>query len=558
VLAAANGPLGATLLDAMEQAGVTPVAVLVGPDRPGRPDPCPFVSAWAQRRDLPAIHVGSWRGLDSAAPLRGLQFDVLLSLAYDLILPDAVLALAGREAVNLHRGLAPDFRGCYSTAWALEHGAPVVGVTLHRMVADVDAGPILAHRSLPVAPELTAAELTPQVEELAVALLADTIHPLLAGELSPVEQHAGLSFPRRLPDHELAPDVVAPLANRVRALHFPPHPAVTLRLGDRRFQVVEADPAPLLVELAGAAYAHAFSSAAGAFAHGFSLGAGPLVLPDCGPPDLYAAANASGRSQRFYRLDDALLPDLASLRRAACPGALVVLPAPFGRECSAQAAAIAVDAGATVLEDRGDAVLSRPRPVDHLAVVALHPWLPVPDGALLLSADPVAAPAWTSPDFVLIGARLEASARCAEQPRGGWDAAAPGPVPDVTDVAPRTMSRFSQRRLLGPSPLPTLRAAADASAAQFMAELGTVCAFTHWPAGTHAHGFPVLVDDPEDALTRLGYAGVLARRPWVAAHQTGQGLADRLLLITGGMADQARAAIGEPQSRAVVAAGVAP
>jgi len=536
VLVAANGALGATLLDVIERAGVTPVGVLVGPARPGRPEPCPFVSQWARRRRIPSVHVASWRDDDPATALGGLRFDVLLSVAYDLILPEAALALARCDAVNLHRGLAPDFRGCYSTTWALESAAPAVGVTLHRMEGEVDAGPILAQRSLTVGPEQTAAELTPLVEDLAASLLGDTIGPLLAGALTATPQSGGTSFPHRLPSHELDPEATARVADRVRALHSPPHPPVTLTLGARRFAIVEADPEPVTTTLAGGAHQLAFSAPAAAFAHALALGDGPVVLPDCGPGALYSAAAACGRPLRHYRLAEDLAPEPASLWAALEPGALAVLPAAFGRPVAAEAARLVARAGAGLLEDRGDAALSHPGPVAHLAVVGLHPWLPVPDGALLLSAQPLPEPEWAAPDFALIGARLEAAARAAE---GGEIAAGP----ESLDLTPRAMSRFTQRALgAGPA---RAEAAADADrlAAALMPELGDRCPFTHWPSGHHPHGFPLIVADAADAQARLAAAGIAARRPWIAGSAGGAALAAQLLLITGGDVTAAAAAL---------------
>jgi methionyl-tRNA formyltransferase len=516
VLAAANGPLGATLLDVLARHDVTLAGVLVGPARTGRPDPCPFATAWADRHGVPAVHVPSWRDPDAIEALRPIEFDILMSLAYDLILPEAVLRLARRFTVNVHRGLAPEFRGCYSTTWSLELGASAVGVTLHQMSAEVDAGAILAQRSIPVAPDLTAAELTPAVERLAVELLDEAIGPLLAGRLEAIEQQGGRSFPHRLPAHELDQDALPAIADRIRALHFPPHPPVQLSLGGRRFQIVEAAPTPAIEEIAGGAFVQAFSSSTGAFAHAFRSSRGePLVLPACGPPQLYKAADACGLPVRFYRLDDRLEPDRLSLVDACEAGAVVVLPAGFGRPCSGEGAAIARGAGCSIVEDRSAAVLSSLPLVGDVAVVALRPWLDVPDGALLLSAEQIAAPDWEEPDLEVIGRRLELAAIAVEH---GHEAPE---VDDSGDAAPRSMSRWSQRQLEGDSPLPAARSRADQMARELMGKLGSSCPFTHWPIGAHAHGFPVLWEGD----------GIQASRPWVAGAAEGEELAARLRLI---------------------------
>jgi len=550
ILAAANGSLGATLLEVLEQAGAPLAGVLVGPARTGHPEPCPFTLAWARGRGLPTVHVRSWRDPDAIGALDGLEFDLLLSLAYDLILPQSVLDRAGR-AVNLHRGLAPAFRGCYSTAWSLELGADAVGVTLHEMTAAVDAGAILAQRSIEAAPELTAAELTPAVEGLAVELLADSIGPLLAGELSSRAQHGGRSFPHQLPPHDLNAAGEPELANRVRALHFPPHPPVGLMVGERRFAIVEAAPESVTKRLAGATWSLEFSSAAGALAHLLAQSGGPLVLPFCGSHSLLRAARASGRPLRFYALGDDLRPELGSLRTALSPDALVVLPAPFGQRCDPAAADTIRAAGCRLLEDRTTAPLSELELVGDHAVTSLYPWLPVPDGALLLSAKPLPEPFWLPAPLALVGDRVERAAGELEDGADHELAFQRSYVAgEIEDPDAGRMSRWTERALRDGTVLAGLRSSADQLARELMHRLGESCPFTHWPIGTHAHGFPVLLAD-RTASERLLRAGARAWRPWIGGTREGVDLAERLLVVTDGDPDRIaralnRAEIGAP------------
>src|SRR5690242_16421345 len=107
VLAFAGGPLGTALLDVLDAHDGCRVAGVVLSHGPGgRREPDPFGAAWARRHGVPHVYVPSWRGVDAPVVLAGMEADLQYSLAYDLILPAAVLALAPR-AVNLHRGLAP-------------------------------------------------------------------------------------------------------------------------------------------------------------------------------------------------------------------------------------------------------------------------------------------------------------------------------------------------------------------------------------------------------------------------------------------------------------------
>ena len=175
VLALAGGVLGADLLDVLDAGpDARVVGVLVSHAPGGERAPCPFTVSWAERRGIPWRYVPTWRDADFAA--LGLPAaELAYSLAYDLVLPARVLAAMPARAVNLHRGIAPDFRGAYSTTWALARGAREVGATLHVMTPEVDAGGILAQRRLPVTPDMTAAEAIPAVEALAVALCRETL-----------------------------------------------------------------------------------------------------------------------------------------------------------------------------------------------------------------------------------------------------------------------------------------------------------------------------------------------------------------------------------------------
>ncbi len=534
VLAAANGPLGATLLDVLARHRVELVGVLVGPARTGRRDPCPFVTAWARRHDAPAIHVPSWRAPDAVAALDGVEYDVLLSLAYDLILPKEALERARRLAVNLHRGIAPDFRGCYSTAWALEHGSSRVGATLHVMTPEVDAGPILAQREIVADEELTAAELTPRVEQLAVELLDESVDVLLGDGLVPRPQSGGRTFPHRLPAHELDTATLPGVAERIRALHHPPHPPVQLRLGERRFAIVEMDPRPPLEQIAGEAEVQAFSSYAGAMHHALTTAGAPVVLPSCGAAELYVAAEASGLGLRFYDLDEQFAPRSETLVAALSPGASVVLPMPFGLPCDASALALARAAGCAVIEDRSAAVLDSFPLAGDLAVVALRPWLGVPDGALLLSRSPLPEPAWEPPDLASIGRRLAGAAAAVEGDR--WGSPLTAHDDGEGDAAPRAISRWTLAAIEREVDLAAARAGADSQALDLMAGLGAHAAATHWPLGAHAHGFPVWSHDPEAAIAVLAVLGVRAVRPWAAWTARGEEIASRLVSILDGRA----------------------
>jgi methionyl-tRNA formyltransferase len=82
------------------------------------------------------------RDLESRLPLE--PFDLMVSLSWRFILPRAVLARARVANINLHRGALPEFRGAEPVRRAIEAGERRVAITAHRMIEEVDAGPVVA------------------------------------------------------------------------------------------------------------------------------------------------------------------------------------------------------------------------------------------------------------------------------------------------------------------------------------------------------------------------------------------------------------------------------
>ncbi|MDX1548781.1 MAG: formyltransferase family protein, partial [Rhodothermales bacterium] len=105
------------------------------------------VVAWARERAIPVLDPGS----DYAEALREEPFDYFFSIANLRIVPEPVLALPRRAAINFHDGPLPAYAGLNVPAWALMNREPAHGVTWHLMEARVDAGGILVQRTFPVA-----------------------------------------------------------------------------------------------------------------------------------------------------------------------------------------------------------------------------------------------------------------------------------------------------------------------------------------------------------------------------------------------------------------------
>ncbi|MEQ9258488.1 MAG: LLM class flavin-dependent oxidoreductase [Roseovarius sp.] len=110
-------------------------------------------------------------------------FDWLLSIANLAMLPESVLALPARGAINFHDGPLPDYAGLNTPAWALLNGRDSHGVSWHLMQARADTGDLLVTREVPIGPEETAHSLNSKCYAAGLESFADLLAQLEAGAL---------------------------------------------------------------------------------------------------------------------------------------------------------------------------------------------------------------------------------------------------------------------------------------------------------------------------------------------------------------------------------------
>ncbi len=200
-------------------------AVVTQPDRPagrGRRLEQPPVKVAAARAGVEVVQPVSVRRPRFAAWLRRVAPDLLLVAAYGKILPPAILAIPPRGALNVHASLLPRHRGASPVSAALLAGDTVTGVSLMLMNEAMDAGPVLATATEPIAADDTTAMLTERLAALGATLLIDTLPQWLAGAVIPQPQdndQATYCRPLRRDDGRLLWDQPAAyLARQVRAM----------------------------------------------------------------------------------------------------------------------------------------------------------------------------------------------------------------------------------------------------------------------------------------------------------------------------------------------------
>jgi methionyl-tRNA formyltransferase len=172
------------------------VAVVTQPDKPkgrGRGLAPPPVKAWALARRLPLMQPTSLRTPEVMDELRRLAPELIVVAAYGKILPQALLDIPSLGCINVHASLLPRYRGAAPIAWAILRGERETGITLMRMEAGMDSGPILLRRSEPIADDDTAGSLGERLAALGALVLADGLGRLRAGTLTETAQDAALA-----------------------------------------------------------------------------------------------------------------------------------------------------------------------------------------------------------------------------------------------------------------------------------------------------------------------------------------------------------------------------
>jgi len=167
------------------------VGVVTQPDRPagrGRELRASPVKRVAQAAGIPVFQPRTLRTPEAFDHLAGWQPDLIVVAAFGQILRQNVLDLPPHGCVNVHASLLPRWRGAAPIQAAIRAGDAETGITIMRMDAGLDTGPILAQRAIPIAPRETGQSLHDRLAALGRELLLETLPAYLAGALSPRPQ----------------------------------------------------------------------------------------------------------------------------------------------------------------------------------------------------------------------------------------------------------------------------------------------------------------------------------------------------------------------------------
>jgi methionyl-tRNA formyltransferase len=227
------------------------LAVYTQPDRPagrGRQlQPSP-VKAEALARGLPVRQPPDFKSEAAREELRALQPDLMIVVAYGLILPSSVLSIPRLGCWNVHASLLPRWRGAAPIQRAIEAGDSVTGVCLMQMEKGLDTGPVLLSRQTPINPEDTATSLHDRLAALGAEVLADGLALLRAGRqpLPRPQPAEGVTYAHKLAKEESRLDFrrsAQELERRLRA--FQPWPGAEALVDGDRLRIHAAKALPL-------------------------------------------------------------------------------------------------------------------------------------------------------------------------------------------------------------------------------------------------------------------------------------------------------------------------
>lgn len=247
VVFAGTPPFAARALEALVEAGHDIALVVTRPDRPAgrglRLSPSAVALAAAQW-GLPTLKPRSLTDDESQERLRAARADVVVVAAYGVLLPPAVLSIPARGCLNIHASLLPRWRGAAPIARALLAGDAQTGISIMRMDAGLDTGPVLLEAPLAIGPRESAGSLTQSLASLGAQAIVTALASLDSLPLR-AQDSSSATYAAKITKAEAHIDWALPSADvdrRVRA--FNPAPGAESLVAGEVLKVWEAEPAP--------------------------------------------------------------------------------------------------------------------------------------------------------------------------------------------------------------------------------------------------------------------------------------------------------------------------
>ena len=228
---------------------ISVIGVYSQPDRPagrGKKLTASPVKKLALKHQLPVFQPQSLKDPEQQRILSELQADIMVVVAYGLILPQAILDAPRLGCINVHASILPRWRGAAPIQRAIEAGDAETGVTIMQMDAGLDTGAMLSVSRCDIDSNETSASLHSKLEVLGAPALLHTLESLNSGLAVAVEQDDQLScYAAKIAKQEALIDwsqSAQILDRQIRA--FNPFPAAYTTLDELRIKIWQAEPTP--------------------------------------------------------------------------------------------------------------------------------------------------------------------------------------------------------------------------------------------------------------------------------------------------------------------------
>ena len=232
-------------LEALVASGHIPVAAYTQPDRPagrGKKLTASPVKRCALEHGIPVYQPATLRDDAAVEELRALRPDLLVVAAYGLILPQAALDVPTHGCLNVHASILPRWRGAAPIQAAILAGDDKTGISLMRMTAGLDCGPVFHIAETAIGAGETAGELHDRLAALGASELVEQLDGIVAGRLEAVDQDDSLAtYAPKIDKQDAEIDWELPaaeVARRIRA--YNPFPGAFTHDGETRLKIWRA------------------------------------------------------------------------------------------------------------------------------------------------------------------------------------------------------------------------------------------------------------------------------------------------------------------------------
>ena len=232
------------------------IAAYTQPDRPagrGKKLTASPVKALAIEHDIPVFQPQNFKSDEAKLQLADLNADLMVVVAYGLLLPQVVLDTPRLGCINVHGSILPRWRGAAPIQRSIWAGDEQTGVTIMQMDIGLDTGDMLSIATLPIEPTDTSATMYDKLAQLGPQALVECITKLATGSVQPIKQDDELAnYAKKLSKEEAKIDWTQPAIDIERCVRaFNPWPMShfnsqenTIKVWQSRIEISSSNDAP--------------------------------------------------------------------------------------------------------------------------------------------------------------------------------------------------------------------------------------------------------------------------------------------------------------------------